>query len=52
MKKFILLAAIIMATTSVFAQHEPGSFTVQPRIGFSAADFNNTKARVGLVVGP
>ena len=55
MKKFILLVAVMMASTCVFAQHEPGSLTIQPRIGFSAADFNNTddtKARVGLVVGP
>lgn len=54
MKKLFLLVAI-MASTCAFAQHEPGSLTLQPRIGFSAADFNNTsdtKARVGLVVGP
>lgn len=45
----------MLASTNVFAQYSAGSFTVQPRIGFSAADFNNTddtKARVGLVVGP
>ncbi len=44
-----------MASTCVFAQHDPGSLTLQPRIGFSAADFNNTsdtKARVGMIVGP
>lgn len=55
MKRLILVAAIIMASITVFAQHEPGSLTIQPRIGFSAADFNNTKdtkARVGMVVGP
>lgn len=55
MRKFILVAAIMMATTCAFAQHAPGSLTLQPRIGFSAADFNNTddtKARVGMVVGP
>lgn len=55
MKKLFLLAAIMMASTCVFAQHEPGSLTLQPRIGFSVADFNNTndtEARVGLVVGP
>lgn len=55
MKKWILAAAIMMATTSAFAQREAGSVTVQPRIGFSAADFNNTgdtETRVGLVVGP
>ena len=55
MKKFIFAAIIMMVSTCAFAQHAPGSFTVQPRIGFSAADFNNTsdtKARVGMVVGP
>lgn len=55
MKKLFLLAALVMASTCVFAQHEPGSLTLQPRIGISAADFNNTsdtEARVGLVVGP
>ena len=55
MKKFIIVAAFMMASIGAFAQHEVGSLTVQPRIGFSAADFNNTddtKARVGLVVGP
>lgn len=51
----LLMAAFVMATTMSFAQREAGSVTLQPRIGFSAADFNNTsdtEARVGLVVGP
>lgn len=55
MKKLFLLAVIMMASTCAFAQHEPGSLTLQPRIGLSVADFNNTsdtEARVGLVVGP
>ena len=55
MKKLLLITAIVLVSTSAFAQHEAGEFTIQPRIGFSAADFNNTddtKARVGLVVGP
>ncbi len=55
MKKIFLVLAIMMASISAFAQHEPGSLTIQPRIGFSAGDFNNTKdtkARVGMVVGP
>ena len=45
----------MLISTAAFAQHSAGSFTIQPRIGFSAADFNNTddtKARIGLVVGP
>ncbi len=55
MKKIFLVLAIMMASISAFAQHEPGSLTIQARIGFSAGDFNNTKdtkARVGMVVGP
>ena len=55
MKKLFFVAVMMMASISAFAQHAPGSLTLQPRIGFSAADFNNTsdtKARVGLVVGP
>ena len=55
MKKLFFVAVIMMASISAFAQHAPGSLTLQPRIGFSAADFNNTsdtEARVGLVVGP
>ena len=54
MKRFILVAAIMMASVGAFAQHEPGSLTLQPRIGVSAYDFNNTsdtEARVGLVTG-
>ncbi|MBR5656040.1 MAG: PorT family protein [Prevotella sp.] len=54
MKKLLFLAVILMATTNVFAQREAGSFSIQPRIGFSAADFDctaDTKARVGLVAG-
>lgn len=54
MKKLLILAVILMATTNVFAQREAGSFAIQPRIGISAADFDctyDTKARVGLVAG-
>lgn len=54
MKKFIIVAAFMMASIGAFAQYEVGSLTVQPRIGFSAADFNNTddtKARVGMIAG-
>lgn len=54
MKKFLLAAIVMMVSLSTFAQREPGTVTIQPRIGFSAADFNNTsdtKARVGMVAG-
>ena len=54
MKKFILAAIVMMVSVSTFAQREAGTVTIQPRIGFSASDFNNTSdtdARVGVVVG-
>lgn len=54
MKKFLLMAIVMMASTSVFAQREAGTLTFQPRVGLIAADFNNTgdtEARVGLVAG-
>lgn len=54
MKKFVLAAIVMMVSMSSFAQREPGTITIQPRIGFSAADFNNTddtSARVGMVAG-
>ena len=55
MKKLFLATAIMMATVSVFAQHSAGDVTLQARLGFCAADFNNTsdtKTRVEAVVGP
>ncbi len=55
MKKIVLAAAIMMASVSAFAQHSAGDITLQARLGFCAADFNNTsdtKTRVEMVVGP
>ena len=55
MKKLFFAAAIMMASVSAFAQHSAGDITLQARLGFCAADFNNTsdtKTRVEMVVGP
>ena len=55
MKKLFFAAAIMMASISAFAQHEAGDITLQARVGMIGSDFNNTsdtKARVGVVVGP
>ena len=56
MKKLFFAAAIMMASVvSAFAQHEAGDITLQARVGMIGSDFNNTsdtKARVGLVIGP
>ena len=51
MRKLLLMAIVMMASTSVFAQREPGTLTLQPRVGLIAADFStiaDTKARVGV----
>ena len=50
MKKFLLMAIVMMVSTSTFAQRETGAITLQPRLSIVAADFNNTsdtEARVG-----
>ena len=54
MKKFLLMAIVMMVSTSTFAQRETGAITLQPRLSIVAADFNNTsdtEARVGLAAG-
>lgn len=50
----ILAAIVMMASTSVFAQHEVGSVTLQPRAGVNIANFtkaNGADPRIGLAAG-
>jgi len=42
--KFIFLATMIMAVDTVGAQLAPGSFSVQPRLGFTASKMSNVQA--------
>lgn len=54
MKKIILLAAVLLSAVGMKAQHEPGSFTLQPKAGINIAtitDTENNKWRVGFVGG-
>ena len=54
MKKMIFAAIVMMATTSAFAQHEVGSFTIQPRAGVNIANFTKADGadpRIGLAAG-
>ncbi len=54
MKKLAFLAAILMTSASAFAQHEIGSFNLQPKIGLNIAnltDADDADSRIGLVVG-
>ncbi len=54
MKKIMFVAIAMMVSMTTFAQREVGTLSLQPRVGISAADFNNTddtKARVGFIAG-
>ena len=54
MKKIILLASIMMFSLTTFAQHEVGTFTIQPKVGLNIAsitDADDTDPRIGLAAG-
>ena len=54
MKKFFIVASLMMFSVCVFAQHEVGSLTIQPKVGLNIANFTNTDgadARIGLAAG-
>ncbi len=41
MKKIFVVATMMMAAISASAQYEPGTFSVQPRVGFTASTMSN-----------
>ena len=41
MKKFFVMATMMMAVMTASAQYEPGTFSVQPRVGFTASMMSN-----------
>lgn len=54
MKKLVLLAAVLLSSVGVFAQHEVGSINIQPKVGINIADMtdvDDSDARIGFVVG-
>ena len=54
MKKFILIAGMMLACISGFAQMQPGLFSITPKIGFNAASMSNsgkTDSRMAFVAG-
>lgn len=55
MKKILLMTAILFATTASFAQRAAGTFSLQPKVGLTVANFaNGTKdadPRLGVVAG-
>ena len=42
MKKFFMMAALMLATVSANAQFEPGTFSIQPKIGANISWLSNT----------
>lgn len=54
MKKFLVIASLIFASISGFAQNEVGTFTVTPKIGINASNmstFEKSDYRVGFNLG-
>lgn len=54
MKKIILMAAVMLASICADAQHDVGSFSLQPKVGINIADLRDggdVKARVDFVGG-
>ena len=56
MKKIIYVASFMMLSVAVFAQHEAGTLSIQPKAGLNIAYYTGsegveTKPRLGLVAG-
>ena len=42
MKKIVLAAVMLLSSVSMFAQHEVGSLTIQPKVGLNVANVTKT----------
>lgn len=54
MKKFIMLAGMMLACVSGFAQMQPGLFSITPKMGFNVATMSgsgNANSRMAFVAG-
>lgn len=54
MKKVLLVAVMMLASVSTFAQHVVGSVTIQPKLGMNIASMtsaDDTDVRIGAVLG-
>lgn len=54
MKKFVLLAVVLLSSVGVFAQREVGSINIQPKVGVNIADLTDVDGsdpRIGFVIG-
>jgi hypothetical protein len=44
MKKLIMIAAMMVATLSVSAQYEPGTWSIMPKVGVNVASMTNAES--------
>lgn len=54
MKKLFLIATALMLSVGAYAQHDAGTFTVQPKVGFNIANYNSSEdsdPRFGMAAG-
>ena len=53
MKKILMIAAMMVATVAAKAQFEPGTFTLQPKVGFVLSEISDKEAKFkpGMVAG-
>ncbi len=48
MKKLLVMAAVLLSSVGAFAQHEVGSWNVQPKVGLNLATVTVDKAKSHL----
>ena len=54
MKKLFVIASLMMLSMGAFAQHAPGTLSIQPKVGLNIAnitDIDDADPRLGLVAG-
>ena len=53
MKKIVLAAVMLLSSVSMFAQHEVGSLTIQPKVGLNVSNVTKTNGdtRIGVAAG-
>ena len=54
MKKFLVMAAMVLSSVGAFAQYQTGDITVQPKVGLNISDYtdvDDSKTRAGLAAG-
>ena len=54
MKKLFVIASLMMLSMGAFAQHAPGTLSIQPKVGLNIANLtkvDNADPRLGLAIG-